>query len=342
MTYESKPGVWVDSYLEIDAYGDFIQNTYMLKSSGKVNDDINALYIISVVIDSYTRENLQFLKYVYYNGINWKISRIKAEYPRLIIMLDGDPFYPDFKIPTDRKSAEGYANNIIQTGIKSLRCSLNEEILTINFTPIKDKILTYYLNNRLVDMYIVLLVHNSSMMCNDNRLNRKEHHDDEWVHKNDINIFINSTDNVYKNRSLFNKRMLFKKAYNGITYVKLTSESISKGKVELNLHSLLNIEYVEDDKGRRIINPVGYIPKYYNKCVANSIYRYNRRFVNEICPFKPYDQNPEQTFSCELFTLCKVHEKDFNEDADVLYYEHDESLRKISENTVTYIYNFDI
>ena len=91
-TMETKPGVWENSYIERIAYGDFIQNTYVLKGSNKVNDDINALYVISVVVDSYAKENLQYLKYVLYNCIYWKISRIKMEYPRLIISLDGDPF----------------------------------------------------------------------------------------------------------------------------------------------------------------------------------------------------------------------------------------------------------
>lgn len=306
MTYESKPGVWVDSYAEIDAYGDFIQNTYMLKGSNKVNDDINALYIISVVVDSYAMENLHYLKYVYYNGISWKIARVKAEYPRLIITLDGDPFEVTSKIPVDRKTADFYANNFL-VNMPKLECSLIEhdsgEIdMEITFEPVTDKLLLFYVRNKKTEIRAQLLYH-------DNR--------GGWGSlTNELSIEITSTERVRKPEHVFQRSRCNQKSFYGISYVTLSYDNLLKGRVVLN-----NILLVRNFK------------------TFNSYYKGHIKDTDDYI-------KPEQNFSCELYTYCSLHHTHlyeesplgrYNESGNILYYELT-GYRKISDNTTTHIF----
>lgn len=303
MTYESKPGVWVDSYLEIDTYGDFIQNTYMLKSSGKVNDDINALYIISVVIDSYARENLQFLKYVYYNGITWKISRIKAEYPRLIITLDGDPFEVSSRIPIDRKSADFYANNFL-VSMPKLECKLVPNIrhksqvdMEITFEPVTDRLLLFYVRNKKTEIRAQLLYHNAGRT---GKYNKEED-------GNRIDLKMTSTNRYIYDPAHFFRSRCNQKSFYGISHVILSYDNLIKGRVVLaNILSVRNFKTFNSHYKGQIHDATKYI-------------------------------NPEQNFACELYTYCSLHNNEYNNGANILYYES-LNYRKLSDNTITHIF----
>ena len=302
MTYESKPGVWVDSYAEIDAYGDFIQNTYMLKGSNKVNDDINALYIISVVVDSYAMENLRYLKYVYYNGINWKIARIKAEYPRLIITLDGDPFEVSSKIPVDRKTADFYANDFL-VNMPKLKCSLIEHNsgvvdMEITFEPVTDKLLLFYVRNKKTEIRTQLLYHTAR--------------DGKYAQKN-ISIKINSTERVEQDVSKFCRSRCNQKSFYGISHIALSYDNLIKGRVVLT--DILSV------RNFKTLNP------YYKGHIVKQTHYINPE-QNFACELYTY---------CTLHNVELYESNNDNPNGHILYYEQN-GYRKISDNTVTHIF----
>ena len=89
ITKETVPGVWVDTVIEKEAYGDILKNSRQMDSSDKVNSDISINNRISIVADPYIQENFQFIKYVKFLGISWRVSSVEVEYPRLILTLGG-------------------------------------------------------------------------------------------------------------------------------------------------------------------------------------------------------------------------------------------------------------
>lgn len=89
-TVEKQSGVWVDDEpLEYTYYGDIIRNTRNIENSSNVIDNLNITNSISIVADKYANENFQYMKYVIFNGIKWKIDSITIEYPRMIIVIGG-------------------------------------------------------------------------------------------------------------------------------------------------------------------------------------------------------------------------------------------------------------
>jgi len=281
ITYEKNPGVWMESFLEIEAYGDFIQNTYGLKGSNKVNDDVNALYIISVVVDSYAIDNLQFLKYVYYKNVTWKVHRAKLEYPRLIITLTGDPFEVSSKISTNKREADEYVNNYIVNNMPSLNCKLvpdkykkNQENLEITFEPVTDPVLLYYINYKKTILRAQLLVHSAGQW---------------YTHDGSTNpsISLTSTNRKRFESSVFVRSRANDKSFYGISHINLSESDLKNGKVILkNIFSISNFGS------------------------HNGFIRARSEYID-----------PEQNFACELYVFCTEHSSDFNSNADILYYE---------------------
>ena len=53
ITGETEPGVWEDTIVTRDYYGDLISDKYRRQSSGNVNDDINLTSVISIIADPF-------------------------------------------------------------------------------------------------------------------------------------------------------------------------------------------------------------------------------------------------------------------------------------------------
>lgn len=87
-TVETEPGIWEESLVEEKKYyGDITRNTFKYQNNGQVNDNINISNTISIISDPYANNNLQYMKYVVFNGAKWKISNIDIQPPRLILTL---------------------------------------------------------------------------------------------------------------------------------------------------------------------------------------------------------------------------------------------------------------
>lgn len=88
-TKETRPGVWENVTTERNFYGDVIRDIRKNQSSGQVNDDINISNRISIVSNSFVRDNLAFMKYIEFMGTKWKITDVEVQHPRLILTIGG-------------------------------------------------------------------------------------------------------------------------------------------------------------------------------------------------------------------------------------------------------------
>lgn len=89
ITGETEPGVWEDTIVTRDYYGDLISDKYRRQSSGNVNDDINLTSVISIIADPFAYENCSHMAYAEIMGARWKIIDIDVHPPRLNLTIGG-------------------------------------------------------------------------------------------------------------------------------------------------------------------------------------------------------------------------------------------------------------
>jgi hypothetical protein len=88
-TIETEPGIWEETIIEKEYYGDLTKNTSKSQLSGSTNDDININNSISIVADPFACENFQHMAYVTFMNCKWKISNVEVAYPRILLSLGG-------------------------------------------------------------------------------------------------------------------------------------------------------------------------------------------------------------------------------------------------------------
>ena len=86
---ETVPGVWQDTIVEKQVFGDVEKNLQRNINPNKVNEDITINNTISVIADPYAMENYRNIKYATLEGVKWKVSSVEIDYPRLILVLGG-------------------------------------------------------------------------------------------------------------------------------------------------------------------------------------------------------------------------------------------------------------
>jgi len=86
---ETVPGVWTDQIVERKYYGDFSRNEQRWQSSEYVNEKFNIDNAISIIADPYAYENLQFIVYVEFMGVKWKVQSLMINRPRIVLQLGG-------------------------------------------------------------------------------------------------------------------------------------------------------------------------------------------------------------------------------------------------------------
>lgn len=80
-------GVFVDHITEYKYYGDVIRNTRSLSSGESLNDDISVGNSISIIADGFAVEHFMKIKYVEWAGVNWTVTDVEVQSPRLILSL---------------------------------------------------------------------------------------------------------------------------------------------------------------------------------------------------------------------------------------------------------------
>lgn len=88
-TSETAPGVWEEAITENDYFGDLLQNTRRLESSGQVNDNLNISNRISILMDPYLSNHFHSIRYAEFAGTKWKVTSVDVQYPRLELSLGG-------------------------------------------------------------------------------------------------------------------------------------------------------------------------------------------------------------------------------------------------------------
>lgn len=89
ITEETDPGIWEETIIEKDYYGDITSDRRNRQNSGEVNDNISLSNIISIVADPFAYQNCSHVIYVEIMGTKWKVSNIDVQYPRLILTVGG-------------------------------------------------------------------------------------------------------------------------------------------------------------------------------------------------------------------------------------------------------------
>lgn len=87
---ETKPGVYKPQITVHYYSGDVIKNaSRQTQSSDSTNDDITIDNQFSIIADPFAYQNFLKMKYIGYMGVNWKITNVKVERPRLIVNVGG-------------------------------------------------------------------------------------------------------------------------------------------------------------------------------------------------------------------------------------------------------------
>lgn len=86
---ETKPGVWREETDIRSYYGDIIQMNRRTDSSEYLNDNINISNRFSIIADPFAIQNSQYMKFLEFMDVNWKITSVEMQYPRLIISVGG-------------------------------------------------------------------------------------------------------------------------------------------------------------------------------------------------------------------------------------------------------------
>jgi len=88
-TEETTPGVWTDTIVIKEYYGDVLKNTRKLSEGENLNKDLSVANSISIVADAYANEHFFAIRYVEWAGALWTVDSVEVQSPRLLLRLGG-------------------------------------------------------------------------------------------------------------------------------------------------------------------------------------------------------------------------------------------------------------
>jgi hypothetical protein len=100
-------GVWKDTIVEFQYYGDVVQNSRRLQEGENLNNDISVNNSISIVADAYAREHFFAMRYIRWAGTLWIVSEVDVQSPRLLLRLGGVYNGPTAGTPRDAEGTSG-------------------------------------------------------------------------------------------------------------------------------------------------------------------------------------------------------------------------------------------
>lgn len=88
---ETKPGVFKPEIVEKSYTGNVMRNVRRFQSAeNQQNENLITSNRISILSDLYMQQNWNSVKYVTWNGVNWKVNSVDiTSYPRAILELGG-------------------------------------------------------------------------------------------------------------------------------------------------------------------------------------------------------------------------------------------------------------
>lgn len=85
-----EPGVWIDKVETRNYYGDIVRNRRQWQvSQESTNDNVTISNQFSILADPFAFNNLQFIRFLEWRGMKWKVTSVDVEYPRLILEVGG-------------------------------------------------------------------------------------------------------------------------------------------------------------------------------------------------------------------------------------------------------------
>lgn len=88
-TEETAPGVWSEVVTEHAYQGDILRNYQRWQSSENLNENITISNRISLIADAFAYDNLEYIRYILWEGTKWKVKAIEIQRPRLILDVGG-------------------------------------------------------------------------------------------------------------------------------------------------------------------------------------------------------------------------------------------------------------
>lgn len=89
LTVEKERGIFVEQTVYKPCSGDLLASARRMQSSDQIIDNVTIDNRFSIVADVFARENIGNIKSIKYLGVNWKITKIGIEYPRLVFDVGG-------------------------------------------------------------------------------------------------------------------------------------------------------------------------------------------------------------------------------------------------------------
>ena len=84
---ETEPGIYTQDYKEQLYYCDLIDARLFQSNTEKVNDSVRLGNKVSLVADSYMRDNFASAVYFRFSDTKWRITDIGLRYPRVDLSL---------------------------------------------------------------------------------------------------------------------------------------------------------------------------------------------------------------------------------------------------------------
>lgn len=84
---ETAPGVYEDSIVEHEYFGDVTRAARKLMEGENLNQDLSLVNAISIVADAYASEHFFEVRYVEWAGVFWTVTDVEIQRPRLLLRL---------------------------------------------------------------------------------------------------------------------------------------------------------------------------------------------------------------------------------------------------------------
>ena len=86
---EIRPGVWKNAIIELEYYGDVVQDYRKMQNSENLNDNVTLNNKFSIISDPFALTNISNILYIEYLGTKWKVNTVEIQYPRLTLWIGG-------------------------------------------------------------------------------------------------------------------------------------------------------------------------------------------------------------------------------------------------------------
>lgn len=84
---ETAPDVWQEVASEKEYSGDIKRKNNRFVSATTLNDNLAINNQIEILADPYINQHFPSIRYVNWNGCNWKVTSVEDQFPRLILNL---------------------------------------------------------------------------------------------------------------------------------------------------------------------------------------------------------------------------------------------------------------